>query len=174
MAPSYLPHTHTSAGAFLWQQLKLSGDDVETFGDAFYFAVETFLTIGYGDISPASTLAKVFFIVFTLTSLVVQLTVLSTVLSSSLEFCPDPVCPHTPGPVRSHSRERPCDCNRPSTCCKELNRLPMTGDAHACAGEAVPVQEAQPRVMLVPRPCALAAPAQGGSALDCVYLRYNV
>jgi voltage-gated potassium channel Kch len=62
-------------------------------GDAFYFAVETFLTIGYGDITPATDLAKVFFIVFTVVSLIIQLTVLSAFVSSTLSFSPSSTAP---------------------------------------------------------------------------------
>eukprot|EP00892_Ulva_mutabilis_P004634 jgi/Ulvmu1/2542/UM139_0010.1 len=94
---------HLLIGAFLWQRFELR-EDIETFGDAFYFAVETFLTIGYGDIQPASQLAKLFFIAFTLASCVVQLTVLSTVLSSSLEFSPSVVLPQS-----TAREEQECD-----------------------------------------------------------------
>lgn len=58
-------------------------------GDAFYFAVQTFLTIGYGDITPASNTAKAFFILYTVLSLVVQLTVVTTFVASTLSMTPE-------------------------------------------------------------------------------------
>jgi potassium channel subfamily K, other eukaryote len=74
-----------TAGTVIWKQLMEPGASL---GDAFYFAVETFLTIGYGDITPASTAAKVFFILYTVLSLVVQLTVVTTFVSSTLHLTP--------------------------------------------------------------------------------------
>ena len=58
------------------------------FGDSFYFAVVTFLTIGYGDITPKSPSSKLFFIIYTITSLVIQLTVVSHILAETLDWRP--------------------------------------------------------------------------------------
>jgi Ion channel len=46
----------------------------------------SFLTIGYGDINPASPAAKIFFILYMLVSAVVQLTVLGTFLHQAINF----------------------------------------------------------------------------------------
>ena len=81
-------------------------DPSASIGDAFYFAVETFLTIGYGDITPASNTAKVFFILYTVLSLVVQLTVVTTFVSSTLSMTPEQDTGSTTAPssVRPHNK----------------------------------------------------------------------
>jgi hypothetical protein len=71
------------AGTAIWHALLSSPK--EDISDSFYFAVVTFLTIGYGDIHPASNAAKLFFIVYVMLSLVVQFTVLSCFLSNSIK-----------------------------------------------------------------------------------------
>lgn len=60
--------------------------DGTSVGDSFYFAVVTFLTIGYGDVHPASSMAKAFFMMYIFASLLVQLTVLASFVSTSLSF----------------------------------------------------------------------------------------
>ena len=73
------------AGTAIWMHLLGANAAI---GDSFYFAVVTFLTIGYGDITPASPTAKMFFIIYTVASLIVQLTVVSTVLAKTLTWRP--------------------------------------------------------------------------------------
>jgi hypothetical protein len=78
-------HGRIDAGTAVWQDLLPEGS---TISDAFYFAVVTFLTIGYGDIAPASTAGKVFFIIYTIASLIVQLTVVGAFINSAMSFSP--------------------------------------------------------------------------------------
>lgn len=59
-----------------------------SFEDAFYFSVVTFLTIGYGDLSPASDAGKIFFLLYCISSLVLQLTIVSELVSSTISFRP--------------------------------------------------------------------------------------
>jgi hypothetical protein len=70
------------AGTAIWHLLLSSPG--ATLSESFYFAVVTFLTIGYGDLHPVSKAAKVFFIVYVVLSLIVHFTVLSCFLSNSL------------------------------------------------------------------------------------------
>ena len=70
------------AGTLLWCYLLEPHADI---GRAFYFAVVTFTTIGYGDVTPATTVAKVFFMVYVTATLVVQLTVLTTLIGETLQ-----------------------------------------------------------------------------------------
>lgn len=79
--------THLSvAGTLVWYHLLKFHVRTESTGnelaDSFYFAVVTFLTIGYGDIAPVTEAAKAFFIVYTVMSLVVQLTVVAGLVST--------------------------------------------------------------------------------------------
>jgi voltage-gated potassium channel Kch len=53
--------------------------------DAFYFAVVTFLTIGYGDIYPQSHASKVFLVIYVAVSSVVQLTVLASFVHAAMD-----------------------------------------------------------------------------------------
>ena len=69
------------AGTLLWKFCLSSRSQVPT-GEAFYFAIVTFTSIGYGDIAPSSVSAKVFFMLYIVASLVVQLTVVTTLAQS--------------------------------------------------------------------------------------------
>lgn len=80
------PPSFAVAGTLIWKQL-LNPD--LSVGDSFYFAVTTFLTIGYGDITPANNTGKTFFILYTVLSLVVQLTVVTTFVSTTLSMTPE-------------------------------------------------------------------------------------
>ena len=71
------------SGTLTWMRLL---PEETRLGDAFYFAVTTFLTIGYGDIHPESAAARAFFIVYISVSLVVQLTVLASFVNASLSI----------------------------------------------------------------------------------------
>lgn len=77
------------AGTLIWQHLLSTTSGAEgSFGDAFYFSVVTFLTIGYGDLAPASDIGKVYFILYCIASLIVQLTIVSELLSTTITFRP--------------------------------------------------------------------------------------
>lgn len=108
------------AGTIIWMHLLPDGAAV---GDAFYFAVVTFLTIGYGDITPASHTAKVFFIIYTVASLIVQLTVVSHILCKTLDWRPHDTdllecgSPHVRPPA-THSCAHPAFA--PIHCCQLL------------------------------------------------------
>eukprot|EP00892_Ulva_mutabilis_P004637 jgi/Ulvmu1/2545/UM139_0013.1 len=99
---------HIAMGTIIWMHLL---GPRAAFGDAFYFAVVTFLTIGYGDITPASSTSKVFFIIYTVASLIVQLTVVSNVLAKTLDWRPPDVlksnCDSRDVAIRTFFRVRP-------------------------------------------------------------------
>jgi hypothetical protein len=81
--------TVLNAGTLIWHQLLRTDSGAErSFGDAFYFSVVTFLTIGYGDLAPASDAGKVFFILYCIASLVLQLTIVSDLVSTTITFRP--------------------------------------------------------------------------------------
>jgi hypothetical protein len=79
------PSQAIPAGTLLWQYL-LNPEDHLSFGDAFYFAVVTFTTIGYGDLAPATPTGKVFFMIYVAASLIVQLTVLTAFVNATMEM----------------------------------------------------------------------------------------
>lgn len=82
-----VPQRH--AGTLIWQHLLSATSGAEgSFGEAFYFSVVTFLTIGYGDMAPASDTGKVYFILYCIASLIVQLTIVSELLSTAISFRP--------------------------------------------------------------------------------------
>jgi hypothetical protein len=91
-----------SAGTILWHALLSEGE--RRWDDAFYFAVVTFTTIGYGDLAPADRLAKLFFMVYVFLTLIVQLTVVTSVVNAAAQMVVnDPssaaeTAAHSPGP----------------------------------------------------------------------------
>jgi hypothetical protein len=72
------------AGTLVWHALL--GGDTKKWDDAFYFAVVTFTTIGYGDLAPSGHWAKLFFIVYVILTLIVQLTVLANFVNAAAEM----------------------------------------------------------------------------------------
>jgi Ion channel len=82
------PGIRGNAGTVLWSQLLTPKAGECGLADAFYFSVVTFLTIGYGDIAPASDTAKFFFIWYTVASLIVQLLVVGSLLGRAFSFTP--------------------------------------------------------------------------------------
>lgn len=75
---------HLAFGTLVWHALL--GGDAKKWDDPFYFAVVTFTTIGYGDLAPAGHWAKLFFMVYVILTLIVQLTVLASFVNAAAEM----------------------------------------------------------------------------------------